>query len=144
MLRPKLYTYANTVTSKVDIGLAADIGTLSRLPKIVGSYSWVKDICLSARVFGVAEALRHGFISTIKPTKAEAVAEAIKLGALISSKSPVAVNGTKDILNFSRDHSVKDGLHYTAVWNAAMLQTTDVPSAMQAGMAKRIPTFEKL
>src|ERR1700759_5013272 len=43
---------------EVDIGLAADVGTLSRLPKVVGNMSWVKDVCLTARIFGAEEALR--------------------------------------------------------------------------------------
>ena len=63
---------------------------------------------------------------------------------LVSEKSPVAVQGTKEILEWSKDHSVQDGLRYTAVWNSAALQTSDVARAMQAGMKKRKPTFEKL
>jgi delta(3,5)-delta(2,4)-dienoyl-CoA isomerase len=129
---------------EVDIGIAADIGTLSRLPKAVGNFSWVKDIALSARIFGGDEALRVGLVSGVYKDKAEAVAEALKLASLIASKSPVAVLGTKELLNYSRDHSVQDGLAYTAVWNAAMLQTADMKDAMLSGMQKRKPTFAKL
>lgn len=68
---------------EVDVGLAADHGTLSRLPKIVGSASWVKDVCLSARIFGAAEAQRVGFVSAVLETKGAAVAEAIKMASLI-------------------------------------------------------------
>ena len=129
---------------EVDIGIAADIGTLSRLPKIVGNTSWVKDVCLSARIFGAEEAHQVGFVSHVYPGKEEAVQAGITWASLIASKSPVAVQGTKELLNWSRDHSVQDGLRYTGVWNSAALQTADVPIAMAAGMKKRIPTFEKL
>ncbi|KAF2130320.1 delta-delta-dienoyl-CoA isomeras-like protein [Dothidotthia symphoricarpi CBS 119687] len=129
---------------EVDIGLAADIGTLSRLPHSVGNMSWIKEIALSARVFGSEEALRVGLVSRVLGGKGEAVGEALKLAGLIATKSPVAVQGTKEILNYSRDRTVADGLHYTAVWNAAMLQTQDLKDAMLSGLQKRKATFSKL
>lgn len=129
---------------EVDIGIAADIGTLSRLPHAVGNLSWVKDICLSARIFGSDEALQHGLVSSVYKDKAEAVVQAIKLAATIATKSPVATLGTKEIINYSRDKTVAEGLNYTAVWNAAMLQTVDVKDALLSGMQKRTPRFSKL
>ena len=129
---------------EVDIGLAADVGSLSRLPKVVGNYGWVKEVCLSARVFGAEEAMRVGFVSRVAESKGKAVEEALGLAELIASKSPVAVQGTKELLNWSRDHSVQDGLRYTGVWNSAALQTGDVASALMSGLEKRKPTFEKL
>lgn len=94
---------------EVDIGMAADIGTLSRLPKIVGNHSWVKDVCFSARFFDADEALAVGFVTRVLENKAQAIDAATKLATLIASKSPVAVQGTKEILNYSRDNSVADG-----------------------------------
>lgn len=129
---------------EVDIGLAADIGTLSRLPKVVGNYGWVKEVALTAREFGAEEALRVGFVNAVYDTREATIAAAFKLASLIASKSPVAVQGTKEILNFSRDHSVQDGLRYTSVWNSAALQTQDVSAALLSGLQKRTPTFEKL
>jgi hypothetical protein len=93
---------------EVDIGLAADIGTLSRLPKAVGSSSWVKDVCLSARFFDAAEALRVGFVSEVHESKAAAVAAGLEKAAIVAGKSPVAVQGTKELLNHARDHSVDE------------------------------------
>lgn len=95
---------------EVDIGLAADIGTLARLPKVVGSFSWVKDVCLTARDFGAAEALSIGFVSQVHESKAAALAAAVKTAGFIATKSPVAVQGTKEVLNHSRDHSVSDSM----------------------------------
>ncbi|KAI1332578.1 enoyl CoA hydratase-like protein [Xylariaceae sp. FL0255] len=129
---------------EVDIGLAADIGTLSRLPKIVGSQSWVKEVCLTARFFGADEALAVGFVSQVLENKAKAIEAALNLAALLATKSPVAVQGTKDILNYSRDNSVAEGLRYTAVWNSGMVQSDDVKAAMLSGLQKTKPKFSKL
>lgn len=94
---------------EVDIALAADIGTLTRLPKAGVPMSWAKEVCLTAREFGAEEAMRVGLVSGVFGSKEEVVGEAVKMAALIASKSPVAVVGTKEVLNYSRDHSVADG-----------------------------------
>ncbi|PCG91111.1 Crotonase, core [Penicillium occitanis (nom. inval.)] len=129
---------------EVDIGMAADIGVLSRLPKVVGNFGWVKEVALSARIFGAEEALRVGFVNTVYETKQDAVEGSLALASLIAQKSPVAVLGTKELLNYSRDHSIQEGLRYTAVWNSAAVQTNDLPTALLSGIEKRVPTFEKL
>lgn len=100
---------ARMCVKEVDIGLAADIGTLTRLPKMGVSYSWVKDVCLTAREFGSEEALRVGFVSNVFEDKAQGMEGALGICKLIAEKSPVAVFGTKEILNFSRDRSIEDG-----------------------------------
>ena len=96
---------------EIDIGLAADVGTLSRLGKVVGSGSWIKDVCLSARMFGASEAKAVGLVSWVAESagKEAVVEEAIRWAGLVAGKSPVAVQGTKELLNWSRDHGVQDG-----------------------------------
>lgn len=113
---------ANTrfAVKEVDIGLAADIGTLSRLPKSVGSFSWVKDVCLSARTFDAKEALSVGFVSQVHETKSKAVEAGLKMAELLATKSPVAVQGTKELLNHARDHSV-DESRFNAVLSLSIL-----------------------
>jgi delta(3,5)-delta(2,4)-dienoyl-CoA isomerase len=129
---------------EVDIGLAADIGTLSRLPRVVGNYSWVKEIAYTAREFGAEEALRVGFVSSIVPDYAAGLKRGLELCTVIAQKSPVAVWGTKTLLDYSRDHTIDEGLKYTALWNSAMLQTGDVKSALGASIQRSKPKFEKL
>ena len=129
---------------EVDIGIAADIGTLTRLPKVVGSFSWVKDVALSARIFGAEEAYRVGFVSQVAESKQNAVDAALKTAELLASKSPVAVQGTKELLNHARDHTTADSLRYTGVWNSAAIQTRDMEVAMLSGLKKTKPRFEKL
>ena len=101
---------AKFAVKEVDIGLAADIGTLSRLPKVVNSYSWVKDVCLSARIFDAEEAAKFGFVTGVYDGKEQAFEAALKGANLVAEKSPVAVQGTKNILDYSRDHNVQEGM----------------------------------
>lgn len=108
---------------EVDLGLCADIGTLQRLPKIVSSHSDVKEWCLTGRKISSEEALSSGLVSRVFKNKEEMIQHALTTAKVIASKSPVAVVGTKFILNRTRDMSVKDGLEYVATWNSAMLQT---------------------
>ncbi|KAK5267584.1 hypothetical protein LTR99_011034 [Exophiala xenobiotica] len=131
---------------EVDIGLAADVGTLSRLPKVVGGVtSWVKEVCLSARPFSAEEARVNNFVSrVVSGGKAELNKEGLEFAQYLASKSPVAVQGTKNILDAAWGRTVEDNLNYTAVWNAAMVQSTDVERAMMSGLRKKTPTFEKL
>ena len=106
---------AKFAVKEVDIGLAADIGTLSRLPKLVGSGSWVFDVCLSGRTFGAEEAKREGFVNRVcEPGGRDVVVtEALSWAQDVASKSPVAVLGTKEILKWSWDRSVEDGTSLT-------------------------------
>lgn len=99
---------------EVDIGIAADLGTLSRLGKVVGSGSWIRDVSLSGRIFDAEEASRVGLVSWVAEKgpnggKDAVIKEALRWAAIVAEKSPVAVQGTKELLNWSRDHSVQDG-----------------------------------
>jgi delta(3,5)-delta(2,4)-dienoyl-CoA isomerase len=129
---------------EVDIGIAADVGTLTRLPKIVGSSSWVKEVCMTAREFGAEEAQRVGFVSQVHATKAEAVAAGLGLAKLLASKSPLAVQGTKELLNHARDNTTAESLRYTGIWNSAAVQSKDFEDAILSGLKKTKPTFAKL
>lgn len=132
---------------EVDIGLAADVGTLQRLPRIIGSQSLVNELAFTARKMMADEALSSGLVSRMFPDKETMLDSAFALAAEISSKSPLAVQGTKVNLLYSRDHSVADGLNYMTSWNMSMLQTEDIPKSVQAVMEKKdldSVTFSKL
>ncbi|KAL2204046.1 enoyl-CoA hydratase/isomerase [Sarocladium strictum] len=130
---------------EVEIGMAADVGTLARLPKVVGNHSWVKDVCLTARDFSVSEAQSVGLVSrVVEGNREEVLKEAMDLAAVLAEKSPVAVQGTKELLNYGTEHTVKEALRYTAVWNSAALQGDDFRNALGARMMKKKPTFAKL
>nr|XP_019045608.1 delta(3,5)-Delta(2,4)-dienoyl-CoA isomerase [Kwoniella bestiolae CBS 10118]OCF24538.1 delta(3,5)-Delta(2,4)-dienoyl-CoA isomerase [Kwoniella bestiolae CBS 10118] len=127
---------------EVNVGLAADIGTLQRLPKIVGNESKVKELALTGRKFGAAEAKEIGFVSEMVGNgRKDVIAAAVDMAKMIASKSPIAVIGTKHLINHARDHTIEEGLRYTAIWNASMLQSVDTTEAMTAVMSKRVPQF---
>jgi len=129
---------------EVDVGLAADVGTLQRLPRIVGGDSLVRELCYTARKLGADEALRVGLVSRLLEDRDAVVAAAVETAALIADKSPVAVQGTKHNLVFARDHSVPESLRYMAAWNSAMLQSEDVMKSAVAAISKEKPKFKNL
>ncbi|KAI0241883.1 Delta(3,5)-Delta(2,4)-dienoyl-CoA isomerase, mitochondrial [Lamellibrachia satsuma] len=129
---------------EVDIGLAADVGTLQRLPKIVGNDSLVRELTYTARRMMSDEAQQCGLVSRTFPDKESMVTGALETAALIALKSPVAVQGTKINLVYSRDHSVDESLRYIAAWNQCMLQSEDLVKAVTAVMEKTPPVFSKL
>ena len=93
-------------SQEVDVGLAADIGTLARLPKLTGNASLAAELALTARPFTAAEALTLGLVSRVVPGSRDAVvAAALVLAREIAAKSPVAVVGTKHLLAHARDHT---------------------------------------
>ena len=91
---------------EVDVGLAADIGTLARLTKLAGNQSLVHELAYSARSFGAAEAEKMGLVSkVVQGSRAEVVKAALDTAKVIASKSPIAVLGTKRVLLHARDHT---------------------------------------
>jgi len=127
---------------EVDIGLAADIGTLQRLPRLVSSASLVSEWAFTGRRIPAAEAAASGLVSRVIPGgRAEVVGAAIELAKQVAAHSPIAVIGTKRNLLFTRDHGVDGGLAYVAAWNMGAVQTDDVVSAVMASMRKETPTY---
>ncbi|KAI8884967.1 ClpP/crotonase [Backusella circina FSU 941] len=129
---------------EIDVGLAADVGSLQRLPKVIGNHSLVRELCYTGRNMYAKEALECGFVNKVEENYDALLAEALKVAKNIASKSPVALVGTKHLLNYSRDHSVAEGLAYTVTWNAAMLNTEDIPLSIQAFVTKKPATYSKL
>uniref|UniRef100_A0A2I3RN56 Delta(3,5)-Delta(2,4)-dienoyl-CoA isomerase, mitochondrial n=1 Tax=Pan troglodytes TaxID=9598 RepID=A0A2I3RN56_PANTR len=132
---------------EVDVGLAADVGTLQRLPRVIGNQSLVNELAFTARKMMADEALGSGLVSRVFPDKEVMLDAALALAAEISSKSPVAVQSTKVNLLYSRDHSVAESLNYVASWNMSMLQTQDLMKSVQATTENKelkSVTFSKL
>lgn len=85
-----------------------------------------------------------GFVSRVLPDHTSLLEAALDTAALIASKSPVAVQGTKVSMVYSRDHTVQEGLEHIGIWNQAMLQSTDMMEAAVAQMQKKEAKFSKL
>jgi len=130
---------------EVDIGLAADIGTLARLPKLAGNQSLVHELAYTARHFSPAEAEKMGLISkVVEGGRDEVLKAALDTAKIIAAKSPVAVLGTKRVLQHARDHSVQENMEYVATWNSVMVQSSDTTDAMQAAMSRKAAAFRAL
>ncbi|KAK4037397.1 delta(3,5)-Delta(2,4)-dienoyl-CoA isomerase, mitochondrial-like [Daphnia magna] len=131
---------------EVDIGLAADVGTLQRLPKVIGSDSLVRELAYTARKMFADEAAQAGLVSRVLSDKEIMLKVALEIASAIADKSPVAVQGSKHNLNYARDHSIEEGLNYMVIWNAAMLQSEDLRVAAMASMDRKgpPPSFSKL
>ncbi len=128
------------VIKEVDMGLVADIGTLQRLPKLI-SYGLVNELAFTGRKMYGEEAQKCGLVNNTYSSKEEMIDAVIKIAEVIASKSPLVIRGTKEIMKYTRDHSVEDSLNYVATWNAAMLISNDIMIAMQANMMKTKPEF---
>lgn len=130
---------------EVDIGLAADLGTLQRFPKLVNNSSIMAELCFTARRFTPKEALGLGFMGRVYKDKTELFNAANELAKTIASKSPMAITSTKANLLYSRDHSTQDALNYVATWNGGAIHTEDVAKAAMASLTKSgPPEFSKL
>jgi enoyl-CoA hydratase/carnithine racemase len=126
---------------EVRVAFIADVGTLQRLPHIIGD-GWFRELALTGRDFSAEEALKMGFITRICKDREGLLAEAQKLAREIASCSPLATQGTKDVILYSRDHGVYPGLAYVAQKNAAMIPSEDMLEAVAAFMEKRLPVYK--
>ncbi|XP_014483174.1 PREDICTED: delta(3,5)-Delta(2,4)-dienoyl-CoA isomerase, mitochondrial isoform X2 [Dinoponera quadriceps] len=124
---------------EVDIGMAADVGTLQRFPKIVGSDSLVRELVYTARKYPAAEALKDGFVNRMLDNQESLLKASMEVAEDIAKKSPVAIQGSKISMVYSRDHSVQEGLEHIAIYNQVMLQSEDFLNATMAQATKGEP-----
>lgn len=125
---------------EIDMGMAADVGTLQRLPRIIGD-GIMRELAYTGRTVEADEALRIGLVNRVYDDHEALLEGVFAIAAEIAGKSPIAVAGTKEMLSYMRDHRIDDGLEYIATWNAAMLQSADLRVAMAAHMSKQKPEF---
>ena len=128
---------------EINIGMAADVGTLQRLPKIIPD-SKMREMAYTGRRMYADEAKNAGLVSDTFKSHEELFDAANKLASEIASKSPVAIYGLKAVMNYSRDHNIEDSLEYNALWSGAMLSQKDMTEQMTANMEKRDASFAEL
>jgi enoyl-CoA hydratase len=122
------------------VAIVADLGTLQRLPRIVGP-GHTAELAYSGRDVDAAWAARIGLVNHVLPDADALQQAADELAATIAANPPLTVQGTKAVLAASADHTVAEGLDYVATWNAGMLRSDDLTEAMVAFMEKREPRF---
>lgn len=128
---------------EIHIGMAADVGTLQRLPKLIAP-AIAAELAYSGRRFQADEAKTIGLVSAVHADKDALMAAARDMAHAIAKRSPLALAGIKRNLAYARDHSVADGLDYIATWNAGMLRPDELMAAVQAKMAKQEAEFADL
>jgi len=126
---------------EVDLAIVADVGTLQRLPKLVGD-GLARELALTGREFDGDEAHAMKLVNRVFPDKDSLMKFVLDTAAGIASKSPLTIRGIKDTLNYSRDHSVAEGLSYVSAKNAAILLSPDLAEAMSAAKQKRKAKYE--
>lgn len=128
---------------EINIGMAADVGTLQRLPRLIPD-SKMRELAYTGRRMYADEAKSSGLVSDAYDSQEDMLAAAKELAEQIASKSPIAIHGLKAVLNYSRDHTIEDSLEYNALWSGAMLSQEDMTEAISAFLEKREATFKKL
>lgn len=122
------------------MAMVADVGTLQRLPAIVGKGN-AAELALTGDDITAARACEIGLVSHVHPDQAQTLAAARAMAARIAANSPLAVAGTKRVLAYCEDKSVEDGLAFVATWNAAFVASEDLGEAIGAFFEKRPPRF---
>jgi enoyl-CoA hydratase len=128
---------------EIHIGMAADVGTLQRMPKLVAP-GIVKELAYTGRRFSAEEARAWGFVNSVHENREKTLEAAFALARDIAAKSPIAIAGIKRAIDYARDHSVSDSLDQIATWNAGMLRPQELMGALQARMAKKEAVFADL
>lgn len=125
---------------EVALAICPDVGTLQRLPAIVGE-GVARELSFTACDFGAQRALSIGLVNHVYPDVDALFSAAREMAEKIASQSPLAVQTAKEVLNFSRGRTVKDGLAYVAARSALILPSEDLLEAVGAKMEKREPKF---
>ncbi len=125
---------------EINIGMTADVGTFPRITSLLPE-GVVKELAYTGRRMSAAEAKSLGFINQVFPDQETLLSEVMTIAEQIASKAPLAIYGSKRIINYSRDHSTADSLDYIGIWNASMLQNTEIVEAMTAADEKRSADF---
>ncbi len=122
------------------LAIVADVGTMQRLPKIVGP-GRVAELVYTGRDVPAEEALAMGLVDHVYEDRGALEKAATELAGQIADNSPLVVQGAKAVLRAGEGRSVAEALDYVATWNAAMLESDDLREAMQAFLEKRPPKF---
>lgn len=128
---------------EINIGMTADVGTFPRLCKLIPE-GWVRELAYTGRRLPAARARDIGLVNETFDTHEALVAHAFATAREIAEKSPLAVAGSKVMINYARDHTIADGLDYIATWQTGMFAGSHMAEAFKAKMEKRPADFPDL
>ena len=127
----------------INLGFPADLGGLQRLPRVMAD-GMARELAFTGRRLPALEALACGLVNRVYETHDELLDGVVAIAAEIATKSPLGIWGTKEFLLHARDHTVADGLHHAAVWQAGMVGSADVKEGIKAFKEKRPATYDDL
>ena len=122
------------------IAMVADVGSLQRLPRVIGDGA-AREWIFTGGDYTAQRARDVQLLNDVLPDAAALMARAQEMAAAIAANSPLAVQGSKHVLGFATRREVDANLDYVALWNAAFLHSEDLGEAMQAFMQRRPPNF---
>ena len=128
---------------EINIGLAADVGTLQRLPKLIPE-GLARELAYTGRRLYAEEALACGLVNRVFDDQAALLAGVGEIAAEIARKSPLAIHSSKHLMNYARDHSVRDALAYQQVWMGALTQGPEMAAHFAAKAEGREADFPDL
>ena len=128
---------------EINIGMVADVGTLQRLPKLI-PLGVVKELAYTGRRLGADKALGYGLVNEVFDTQEAMLAAALQCAQEIASKPPVAIWGTKQAVNYARDHSVDDSLRQMGWLQGTIWSNRHVMESVTAMKQKRAGDFPAL
>lgn len=126
---------------EVRVAMVADVGSLARLPRIIGD-GHLRELALTGKDIDAARAERIGLVNDVFETPEAALDAARATAAEIAANPPLVVQGVKSVLDHSRTADVSDSLRFVAAWNAAFLPSEDIGEAVAAIFEKRPPSFK--
>ena len=122
------------------VGFVADVGVLQRIPHIVGQ-GIARELAFTAKNFDAKRAKEILLVNEIYKDGKELLEKAEEMAMEIANNSPLAVQASKDVLNYGVDKSVDDGLKYVASMSTNILPSNDLMEAFTAFSEKRKPDF---
>ncbi len=128
---------------EINIGMTADVGTLQRLPKIIPE-GIVRELAYTGRRMPADRAREVGLVNEVFADHAALLDGVFTIAREIAERSPLAVWGSKEMINYSRDHTVADSLNYMATWQTGMFQPADMAESFKARQEKRTPQYPDL
>ena len=128
---------------EISIGMAADLGVLQRLPKIVPQ-GVAREMAYTGERLGAERALAVGLVNAVLPDAAALLERAMTLARTIAAKSPLAIAGSKLALNHARDHATAAALQQMTLLQSAIFDTGEMATAIAAWKEKRTAEFEAL
>ncbi len=123
------------------IAIVADLGTLQRLPTLVGE-GHARELALTGCDIDAERAASIGLVNRVLPDRDSLHEAALSMAKAIADNPPLTVRGVKKTMDFTRDHGAQAGLAYVGAWNAAFLASEDLAEAMQSFTTKRAPNFK--